>query len=367
MEMLGSDYDGIVLSFDGAAKTSTKKGSFTLEDVTVNDGEYQGLRNGLVMASERNVEDLVVVGDSRIVIQQVQCLINCHQPNLQRRLAECQTLKEKFRTVRLVHVKREYNQSADYLTSKTLASGENWEVTDQDEFAHLERVSRIAEQIMKRMPTPDEEPKDLNEIVQTEASPEETASVESASLLPAAKVLAVLTRSAERNVNSERPPMGPLEFQTERWRRIRVHQDGDEYLSELKRFLKGDFDHFSPRHLWKIAKHAELFVLDARDILYRLAQSTKERPRDMESELRLVVPTSLREDLLHFAHEDYQGGHQGIKKTHEKLRTEFYWSGMYANVERYTVQVERDVLRILVLRPEASNQLILSKFFRWIS
>ncbi|OWZ15652.1 reverse transcriptase [Phytophthora megakarya] len=138
MAMLGSDYAGIVIRFDRAAKTPTKKGScgcilwklpewrviqarcFTLKDVTVNNAEYQGLRNGLVMSSERNVEDLVVVRDSRIVIQQVQGLINCHQPNLLHRLTECQTLKEKFRTVRLVHVKREYNQSADYLTSKTL-------------------------------------------------------------------------------------------------------------------------------------------------------------------------------------------------------------------------------------------------------
>ncbi|OWZ09824.1 reverse transcriptase [Phytophthora megakarya] len=121
--------------------------------------------------------------------------------------------------------------------------------------------------------------------------------------------------------------MGPLEFQTERWRRIRVRQKGDEYLSEPKRFLKGDFDRFSPRRLRKIATHAELFVLDGRDILYRLAQSTKERHLDMESELRLAT-------YYIFAHEDYHGRHQGIKRTHKKLRTEFYWPNMYADVER---------------------------------
>ncbi|OWY98673.1 reverse transcriptase, partial [Phytophthora megakarya] len=37
-----------------------------------------------------------------------------------RRLAECETLKKRFQTVRLVHMKREFNQAADYLTSKTL-------------------------------------------------------------------------------------------------------------------------------------------------------------------------------------------------------------------------------------------------------
>jgi ribonuclease HI len=96
----------------------------------VNDAEYYGLIKGLNVALEHGIQDLVVVGDSRIVIQQVQGLFNCNQPNLQRRLAECEVLKGKFKTLRLVHVKRDYNQSADYLTSKTLALGESWVVQD---------------------------------------------------------------------------------------------------------------------------------------------------------------------------------------------------------------------------------------------
>ncbi|KAE9268466.1 hypothetical protein PR003_g31436, partial [Phytophthora rubi] len=138
VEMLEDDFEGVVLSFDGAAKTSTRKGScgcvlwklpgwsvmeaqgFILEDVTVNDAEYNGLLKGLQMARERDITELVVVGDSRIVIQQVQGLINCHQPNLQRKLAECEAMKEHFTSLRLVHVKRDFNQAADYITSKTL-------------------------------------------------------------------------------------------------------------------------------------------------------------------------------------------------------------------------------------------------------
>ncbi|KAE9263352.1 hypothetical protein PR003_g33185, partial [Phytophthora rubi] len=94
VEMLAADYSGVVLSFDGAAKTSTKQGScgcilwqlpewtildtrgFILNGVTVNDAEYYGLLKGLGMALEHNIQDLVAVGDSRIVVQQVQGLIN---------------------------------------------------------------------------------------------------------------------------------------------------------------------------------------------------------------------------------------------------------------------------------------------------
>jgi ribonuclease HI len=123
IEMLQPDYEGIVLSFDGAAKTSTRQGScgcilwqlpgwtvleargFILTDVTVNDAEYYGLLKDMAMASKRGVQDLIVVGDSRIFIQQVQGLINCNQPHLQVHLAEAEVLKNKSQQVRLIHLK----------------------------------------------------------------------------------------------------------------------------------------------------------------------------------------------------------------------------------------------------------------------
>ncbi|EGZ22946.1 hypothetical protein PHYSODRAFT_433305, partial [Phytophthora sojae] len=154
--MLESDYRGVVLSFDGAAKTSTRVGSCgcvlpgrTWVHPTVNDAEYHGLQNGLKRTSERGVEDLIAVGDSRIVIQQVQGLINGNQPNLKRRLVVYEVLRTKFKTVQLVHVKRLYNQAADYLTLKTLALGKSWQVEDAGERSHLQLVSRIPELVKK--------------------------------------------------------------------------------------------------------------------------------------------------------------------------------------------------------------------------
>ncbi|POM79163.1 LOW QUALITY PROTEIN: Reverse transcriptase [Phytophthora palmivora] len=168
IEMLEADYSGVVLSFDGAAKTS-RIGScgcvlwqlpewkvldargYILDGVTVNDAEYSGLLRSLAMACDRGIQDLVVVGDSRIVIQQVQGLINCNQPNLQRRLAECEVLKKRFNSVCL----------ADYRTSKTLTLGKSWVVEGDAEREHLKVVSRIQEQLMK---TSDEETKSNSEM-----------------------------------------------------------------------------------------------------------------------------------------------------------------------------------------------------------
>ncbi|MBF6309389.1 reverse transcriptase-like protein, partial [Nocardia farcinica] len=89
---------------------------------------------GATLAMEHGVYDLVVVGDSRIAIQQAQGLINCHQPNL---LSEFDSVRQKFQSVKLIHVKREFNQAADYLTSRTLAAGESLVIDDPLELSHL--------------------------------------------------------------------------------------------------------------------------------------------------------------------------------------------------------------------------------------
>ncbi|POM66894.1 Hypothetical protein PHPALM_17174 [Phytophthora palmivora] len=210
---------------------------FILGNVTVNDAEYHGLLKGLTLAIERGVQDIVVVGDSRIAIQQAQGLINCNQPNLQRKLAEYEVLKTKFKYVRLVHVKREFNQAADYLTSKTLALGESCKVEDADERTHLQLVSKIHKKLVK--------PKLLQNdagIQKDDPQGVGTLSVpgpECAPLPTAVKVFAVTIRAQTQESEIQGEPMGPLEYQAERWRRIKVPQDKDDYLLQLKDFLRG--------------------------------------------------------------------------------------------------------------------------------
>jgi hypothetical protein len=126
-----------------------------------------------------------------------------------------------------------------------------------------------------------------------------------------------------------------VEYQAERWRRITAHQELDPHLNDLKKFLNDDLDSFSRAQIRKLSKKAALYAVDVRGVLYRLSRSTRDRPRDMSDELRLVVPEGLRSDMLHYAHEDFQGGHQGVTRTFEKLRSEFYWRSMYADVQRF--------------------------------
>ncbi|KAJ8561692.1 hypothetical protein ON010_g7988 [Phytophthora cinnamomi] len=213
--MLDGNFEGVVLSFDGAAKTSTRKGScgcilwrlpgwdiLDVQGFILNDAEYHGLLNGLTMALLRGVKDLIVVGDSRIVVQQVEGLINCNQPNLQRYQAMCKTLEARF------------NVDPGYVMECRRCGRADAPAASVEDSREADETCRSVE----RPVIPDEILLDP----------------ESAPLPPAARVMAVLTRAATKRQTESAAPMGPLAFQAERWRRIKAHQDQDDYLVELK-------------------------------------------------------------------------------------------------------------------------------------
>ncbi|KAG3196020.1 hypothetical protein PC128_g7981 [Phytophthora cactorum] len=102
------------------------------------------------------------------------------------------------------------------------------------------------------------------------------------------RVMQAVTRSHARDESDQYVPRGPVEYQAERWRRIKAHQDSDPRLSELKKFLKGEFDEFSRGRIKKVSKPVEPYVLDARDVLYRLSCSTEGLPRNMSDKLRIA-------------------------------------------------------------------------------
>ncbi|OWZ07547.1 reverse transcriptase [Phytophthora megakarya] len=186
-----------------------------LEGVTVNDAEYHGLILGLKLALKYDVKELVAVGDSRIVVQH---LINCNQPNLQRRLSEYEDLMKSFVSVKLIHVKREFNQAADYLTSKTLMLGESWELDDPDEIVHLRLVSRIPEKIMKPSEIPSTPATDAVRSDQVELGADSSDAGIPESLATAAEALMVMTRSRAESDVGARTPVDQSGYQDERSR-----------------------------------------------------------------------------------------------------------------------------------------------------
>ena len=48
-----------------------------------------------------------------------------------------------------------------------------------------------------------------------------------------------------------------------------------------------------------------------------------------------MVPTSLRLKVLRFGHESAFAGHLGVKKTFDRIVSNFYWPSIFASVRRY--------------------------------
>ena len=55
---------------------------------------------------------------------------------------------------------------------------------------------------------------------------------------------------------------------------------------------------------------------------------------------RLVIPELLQQDFLHHYHTSLEGGHQGIGRTYQRIKTNFHWRGLYRSVQRYVGECE---------------------------
>ncbi|KAG3240377.1 hypothetical protein PI124_g14720 [Phytophthora idaei] len=149
---LPRDYRGFVVSFDGSAKTEKDGGygsliaaNAYLPSTTVNVAEYTGLNNAVKVAIEHGAEDLVVVGDSRLAIQQSLGVISCRKESLVTLLNIHKELTAQLRSVKYLHVVREYN--ADSLATEALESKVSRVVLAETRKSELVTLSRIQEMI----------------------------------------------------------------------------------------------------------------------------------------------------------------------------------------------------------------------------
>ncbi|OMO87770.1 hypothetical protein COLO4_20580 [Corchorus olitorius] len=96
--------------------------SFHLDfDCTNNQAEYEALIIGLELLREMKVSTIHIKGDSLLVINQLTREFNCTSPSLLSYYAVAVQLLEKFDDVRIEHVPRHRNESAN--VAAQLASG----------------------------------------------------------------------------------------------------------------------------------------------------------------------------------------------------------------------------------------------------
>ncbi|KAE9263218.1 hypothetical protein PF001_g31769 [Phytophthora fragariae] len=105
------------------------------------------MNNGVSAALGLAITDLVIVGDSRLAIQQSLGVIACRKETLMAQLNHHRELVAKLRSVKYLHAIREFNAAADSLASETLESKASAVTTSEARIAELRALNRIKEVI----------------------------------------------------------------------------------------------------------------------------------------------------------------------------------------------------------------------------
>jgi ribonuclease HI len=121
------------LFFDGSARNKKARAGVVLIDpngeevkymvlldfeATNNMAEYEALIFGLTVAQSQGVRELLVKGDSQLIIRQVRGECCCNNPQLAAYLIHVRKLEKNFDVLELQHVPREGNSAADALSTK---------------------------------------------------------------------------------------------------------------------------------------------------------------------------------------------------------------------------------------------------------
>ncbi|XP_072140178.1 uncharacterized protein [Dermacentor andersoni] len=138
-----------------------------------------------------------------------------------------------------------------------------------------------------------------------------------------------------------------------------------QVLEELQRAdptLEGCFSSIGKSTTKRSAKVEYVCI---KGILYRHYRSLTRKEVD-----QLIVPQSLRQFVLKMAHEGVLAGHQGIKRTTDRILEEFYWPGVQAEVTRYVRSCDicqRTVPKHLVGRVPLGNMPVIDTPFQRVA
>ncbi|KAE8905220.1 hypothetical protein PF003_g11049 [Phytophthora fragariae] len=130
--------------------------------------------------------------------------------------------------------------------------------------------------------------------------------------------------------------VGPLSVQEERRRRVPAAQDEELRWSNLRAVLRGEdasLGYKAARDTWKMADRV---VLGEDEVLYFVGTNRRSEPDEQQGTwMRLVVSSTMVQEVLQSCHDSLEGGHQDINRTYHRVKTYYVWIGLYADVEKH--------------------------------
>lgn len=92
----------------------------TIGEATNNVAEYRALLRGIQLAAERGATDLELVGDSELVVRQVEGRYKVKNAGMKELHEEAKRALRNFDSWSIRHVRRENNADADRLVNEAL-------------------------------------------------------------------------------------------------------------------------------------------------------------------------------------------------------------------------------------------------------
>ena len=95
-------------------------GRYGLAHATNNEAEYSGIVQGLKLALSLQVCNIIVEGDSQLIIRQIEGVYKVKNANLRTYYKEAIALRKKFDSFQVRHIPREQNSRADELANEAM-------------------------------------------------------------------------------------------------------------------------------------------------------------------------------------------------------------------------------------------------------
>ncbi|POM63312.1 reverse transcriptase, partial [Phytophthora palmivora] len=144
----GGAYSGIVWSLPGWTVMSAAS-KYKL-DLTVNEAEYHGLLLCLDLLSNMDRGRLIICGDSNLVIRQMKGEIECKAPGLTLLRQQAMERPRSWPNHEFLHMKRDWNQSADSLASAALRRESGVVNVTEEERQDLMTLNRLDEMLIAK-------------------------------------------------------------------------------------------------------------------------------------------------------------------------------------------------------------------------
>jgi ribonuclease HI len=123
----GASTSGAVIFSPGSPRKVLAEKAHFIKHATNNEAEYGGLILGLELAKQLKIENLLIEGDSQLVIYQTEKRWKAKDLRMAKLQEIVQELLKSFNFIGIRHVRREFNTHADALTNECIKSRESFE------------------------------------------------------------------------------------------------------------------------------------------------------------------------------------------------------------------------------------------------